>query len=170
MDTTRFIWWDDHLLSKATIIPWPTHGTDPVICRSPRETTPGYESEFLQACIRSEREAYRHVHSILKSQHQPLQPLFAVESILNENNVFLPHSTIDEAIIYLANAWSRQGVGLFDRSTTQNLAIALDLVIAQTLLPRVGESLLHSKEIRMEVFEVLEGHFPLSVGFLLGLR
>jgi hypothetical protein len=170
MDTTRFNWWDDHLLSKATIIHWPKHGTDPISCRSPRDTAPGYESRFLQSCIRNEREAYRRVHSIFKSQHQPLQPLFAVESILNKYNVFLPRSTVDEAIIYFANAWSRQGVGLFDRSITQNLAIALDLVIAQTLLPRVAESLLHSEEIRMEEFDVLEGHFSLSAGFLRSLR
>ena len=53
----------------------------------------------------------------------------------------LPSSVIGEAIVYLANAWSKQGVGLFDPAISRNVAIATDLAILQIVLPHVGQAI-----------------------------
>jgi hypothetical protein len=73
---------------------------------------------------------------------------------------------INEALIYLANAWSNEGVGLFDRQPERNLTIALDLALAQTILPRAEEALRSSVAMRRQLAGLRNSHFPHCTAWL----
>jgi hypothetical protein len=69
-------------------------------------------------------------------------------------------------MIYLANSWSQTGAGLFDPHRQRNVMLALDLAIAQTLLPHLGEALSQSAALVERLGELLSGQFPHSEAFL----
>ena len=83
--------------------------------------------------------------------------------------VDLPSSVPGAAMIYLANAWSRRGAGLFAPSPTANLEIALDLGIAQSVLPHAQASIQRSPALREELRAMLNGKFSRSAASLEGL-
>jgi len=78
----------------------------------------------------------------------------------------MPQPIMDEMMIYLANSWSLAGAGLFDVQIERNATIALDLAIAQTLLPHLGEALSQSEALVERLGELLCGQFPHSEAFL----
>ena len=67
---------------------------------------------------------------------------------------------------FLANSWSAQGVGLFSRSTSANLAIALDLSVSQILLPGAIEAIRQSVDLRKRLVRLLMDRFPRSCAFV----
>jgi hypothetical protein len=138
IDTLSFDWWDSDLLMSTTVIQWPQANVlpDPRFNRGVLLE----EREFLQSSIRGRYAAYRKVFPVLKRQRQPLYPLVQVEAILKRYISSLDLA-IDEVMIYLANSWSRLGNGLFHASPDRNLTIALDLAIAQILLPRAADAI-----------------------------
>lgn len=169
MDTARFDWWDADMLSRTTIIHWPGRCAieGEVTTRRPQTAAvPGGESEFLHSCIRSERAAHLKLRRILGWQSRAIQPLFQVGGLLKKYAIQWPDAVISEAMIYLANAWSSEDGGLFDQAVSRNLAIALDLVMAQTLLPRVSEAIRHSTALQRQLKGALNGQFSRSAAFL----
>ncbi len=167
MDTDQFDLWDEDLLSKTTIIQWLQKNKNRAPqFEKPRSAVLSGEREFLRSSIRSERTVYRKLQLILKDQRQPFRPLFQIEALLEKYGIQLPRSVLGEAMVYLANAWSRPGIGLFDTATARNLQIALDLAITQTLLPRAVGKIRHSASLYRELSEVFSGKFPRSKVFL----
>ncbi len=49
-----------------------------------------------------------------------------------------PSRIIGETMIFVANAWSFDGVGLFDRDSEHNLMLALDAALASLILPPIA--------------------------------
>jgi len=166
MDAVRFDGRDADLLSMATIIQWPDAQAEPDTDYHPPSQIAGAESEFLHSRIRTEYTARRKLHRIMGWRLQVLQPLYQIAGLLREHAIRLPRSVIGEAIVYLANAWSRQGIGLFDPTTPCNAAIALDLAIAQTILPRITDVLRQSAAVRGQLKEILKEHSPHSLAFM----
>jgi hypothetical protein len=166
MDTLSFDWWDSDLLLSTTVIQWPRASVlpDPVFNRGVLLD----EHEFLQSCILGRDAAYRKVFPVLKRQRQPLYPLLQVEAILKRHISSL-HLAIDEVMIYLANSWSRSGNGLFHPSPDRNLAIALDLAIAQILLPRAADAIRNLETLRNRLKIILAGQFLRSDAFVTAL-
>ena len=80
-----------------------------------------------------------------------------------------PRSVPGEAMIYLANSWSRRGAGLFAPSPTANLEIALDLSIAQSILPHAQTAIQPSPALGEELRAMLNGRFPRSAAVLQSL-
>ncbi len=70
------------------------------------------------------------------------------------------------AMIYLANAWSWRGAGLFAPSPTANLEIALDLSIAQSVLPHAQAVIQRSPALREELRSMLNRKFPRSMALV----
>ena len=167
MDTQNFDWWDPDLLSQTTVIQWPKVGLLP--CPFQKRITPTGEREFLRSCLRNRQSVYHRVHSILGWQRQPLRPLFQVEALFRAHAVPFLYSVIDETMIYLANSWSRLGNGLFDPSTSHNLRIALDLAIAQILLPRAVEAIRSMAVLPEQLQALLAGKYPRSAAFVSSL-
>jgi hypothetical protein len=160
MDTSEFVWWDSDLLAQTNIIPWDESGSS--WCQAPAEAIPAGEAVFLRSLIRSEQTALRKLLPILEQQNlrQPIQPLIRMQALLDHHGVQSSRLGLEEAIIYLANCWSQQGHGLFDPSSTQNLAVALDMAIAQTYLPRAARLIQRSSRLYEEVAKIINGQFP----------
>ncbi|MCC6611840.1 MAG: hypothetical protein IT320_00100 [Anaerolineae bacterium] len=168
MDTTRFDWSDENLLSKTTLIRWPEGEIKPT-SELDWVSIPFGETGFLVSLIRSEAAAHRKLYRILGSEQQSLRPLLLAERLLNEHEIRLPGSVKGETLIYLANAWSKEGIGLFDQGTPNNHIIALDLAMVQILLPRVGATIRDSPTLCKQLREVMS-QFPRSVDFLESLN
>jgi hypothetical protein len=170
MDTTRFDWWDAGLLSMTTVIQWPAVEANPATDGYRTEAVTGGEAEFLRSCVRSKKLARRKVDQVLGWRLQPLEPLRRVRELLEKSVIRrLPLPIMDEMMIYLANSWSYGGTGLFDPQKQCNAMIALDLAIAQTLLPHFGEALSQSAALIERWGELLNGQFPRSEAFLTSL-
>jgi hypothetical protein len=93
-------------------------------------------------------------------------PLLQIETLLRAHAIPGLHWLIDEAMLYLANSWSRPGNGLFDPSNSRNLEIALDLAMAQILLPHAGGRMREDAALRAQLLATLTGQFPRSAGFV----
>lgn len=164
MDTVSFEWWDSDLLSETNIIQ--LAGSSAFTCPSEDGPVCLDAREFLSSCVRAKQAAYCRIHSILRRLRQPLRPLLMIDALLKAYNVPLSNLAIEDAIIYLANSWSRLGNGLFDPETPKNLAITLDLVILQILLPRAVDKLHHLGILREQLLGVLADQFPRSYAFV----
>jgi len=128
---------------------------------------PGGEAEFLRSCVRSKKLARRKLDQILGWRLQPLESLRRVRELLEKSVIpRLPQPVMDDMMMYLANSWSHTGAGLFDPQRRRNAMIALDLAIAQTLLPHLGEALSQSAALVERLGELLCGQFPHSEAFL----
>ena len=166
MDTSSFDWWDSDLLLSTTVIRWPQSSVLPAPLFNQGILLE--EHEFLDSCIRGRNAAYHKICPVLKQQRQPLYPLLQVEAIL-KRYVSSMELVRDEIMIYLANSWSRSGDGLFHPLPDRNLAIALDLAIAQTLLPRAADAIRNLKSLRNRLRIILSGRFLRSAAFVTAL-
>jgi hypothetical protein len=164
MDTTRFDWSDEDLLSKTTMIQWLGDEMKPTT-EPERESFELAETGFLPSLIRDEAVARQKLRRILASEQLALHPVLLAERLLNEHKFRFPVSVKGETLIYLANAWSKEGIGLFDQVPPTNLAIALDLAMAQILLPRVGAIIRDCPTLQKQLREVMT-RFPRSAAFL----
>ena len=170
MDTVRFDWWNADLLSMTTVIQWPAVEVHPDTSDYRTKAVPGGEAEFLRSRVWNKKLARRKLDQILGWRLQPIEPLRRVRELLEKSVIRrLPQPIMDEMMIYLANSWSQAGVGLFDLEIKRNAMIALDLAIAQTLLPHLGEVLAQSAPLVERLGELLCGQFPHSEAFLTSL-
>jgi hypothetical protein len=164
MDTIEYRWWDQDLLSQTIIIPWMENG-EPT--SSPKENS-NYAGDciFLQSSVRERNGIYRKIHSILSGHRQPLDPLFKIENLLLRYGGQSSKSPFEDALGYLANSWSVKGNGLFDRSPTKNLAIAMDLVISHIILPPIIETIKQNEDFRKTLKNGLTRHYPRSASLI----
>lgn len=164
MDTTAFNWWDDDLLSGATVIDW---HADVVIPQAvPASESQNIGCEFLRSSLRNSRKAYKKLLTVVAGIKQPLQIVMLLRSVFRAHGVELPPALLDEVILYLANAWSAQGNGLFDPVTPRNLEIAFDLALAQLILPHSLEAIRSSEPLQVQLYSILEEQLPRSSAFL----
>lgn len=164
MDTGRFDWWDSDLLANTIVIQIAKMTRPP--CKFQNHSAISEEQVFLHSSIRSRQAAYFKIHSVLRRQREPLKPLMQIEALLREEIGSFLYRLIDETIIYLANSWSRLGNGLYAPSTTDNLAIALDMAFSQILLPGIVDTIRHIDDLRKQLNSVLAGQFPRSNAFI----
>lgn len=164
MDTTDFDWWDEDLLSGATVIDW---CADKFIPQSKAASeSQNFGCEFLRSRLRNSRKAYEKLLSVVAGTKQPLQAIMLVRSVFRTHGFEFPPALLDEVILYLANAWSAQGNGLFDPVTPRNLDIASDLALAQLVLPRSLETVRSSETLQAELHSILKENLPRSSTFL----
>lgn len=164
MDTQSFEWWDNDLLLNATVIQWSYTSS---LERNPPEW--GYplpDGEFMRFSIRNRDLAYKKMVPILKQNRHPLLPLFQVEASLQKYTSNRLDHVVDEIMIYLSNSWSELGNGLFHLLPARNLMIALDMAIAQILLPRAVDAIRHISPLRRQLRKTLIGQFPRSAAFV----
>lgn len=167
IDTQQFRWLDSELLSNTTVIQCSNNGLIQPVVSLPDILLKGAEAEFLRALIRDEGEACQKLHRILIRRREALHTLFSVEQVLKNYNIQPPASARCDFLVYLANAWSKDGVGLFDPDLERNLTYAIDFALAQTLLPYVSKSIADATMIQ-ELQNVLD-QLPHSLLFLQSL-
>lgn len=138
MDVARFTWWEADLLRRTTVVQWPGErmGENAGIVGETAVHRPPAQ-RFLQSCVHSEQRAYTRLRRLLQGQRQAFRPLMQVLAILENADVTLPREVIQRVVIYLANAWSEEGRGLFAPSRRRNLNLALDMALVQYVLPWV---------------------------------
>jgi len=164
MDTTNFDWWDEDLLSGATVIDWQA---DVVISQAVSVSeSQNLGHKFLSSRLRNSRKAYEKLLSLVAGTKQPLQAVMLLQSVFRTHGFEFRPALLDEVILYLANAWSVQGNGLFDPSTFCNLATASDLAVAQLVLPRSLEAIRSSETLQAQLYSILEENLPRSSAFL----
>jgi hypothetical protein len=168
MDTVRLECRDVNLLNKTTIIQWPAVESELSAGRPTSVTPLDHDGEFLLSCIRDESSARLKLLRILGNASS-IRPMLQIADLLERYDAPLPDSVIGETVVYLANAWSKQGVGLFDRANSRNVAIAADLAIAQTILPHIGPILRSVAALHDPLKQALKP-FPYSLALLENLN
>jgi hypothetical protein len=166
IDTLRLDESDEDLLSMTTSIQWAESEVEAARPSSHVDASPNGESEFLRSLIRDERAARLKLQHVLGKRLLGVWPLIQMETLLRRYMADPPPSVPGEALIYLANAWTRRGAGLFDPLPTTNLEIALDLTIAQSVLPHAQAAIRQSLALRKELCAMLGGKFPRSAAVL----
>ncbi len=164
MDTLDYRWWDEELLSQAIVIPWIGCGK-PINMSGERSSFSG-ESIILDSSVRDRQDIYQKIHSVLNGYRQPLLPLLEIESMLMHYGIQYHKSSFENAIAYIANSWSRNGMGIFTPSTLQNLAISLDMVISQVILPQFSTAIRYFSDLRKSLFATLTPQYPRSTGLV----
>ena len=164
MDTTDFNWWDEDLLSGVTILDWRANVGIPQATAA--SEAQNFGCEFLRCRLRNSRKAYRKLLSVVAGIKLPLQIVMLLRGVFRAHGVELPPALLDEVILYLANAWSAQGNGLFDPVTPRNLEIAFDLALAQLILPHSLEAIRSSEPLQVQLYLILEEQLPRSSAFL----
>lgn len=163
LDVDHFEPPDPDLLEMATVIHWP--GVSKSTSRPNWPICTAGERTFLRARIRDEREACLKLSRVLEQDPEGLQPLFQVEDVLRQHAVVLPSWVRGTALVYLANAWDEDGNGLFDRHAVRQHAIALDLALAQMVLPHIA-SVAADSEMNHRLKSVLAKGFPHATAIL----
>lgn len=164
MDSKDFDWWDVELLSGATVIDWRADKVIPHFAAVNK--LQNFGCEFLRSNLRDSRKAYEKLLAVVGGTKQPLKAIMLVQDVLRAHGLGYPPTLLDEVILYLANAWSAQGNGLFDPSTSRNLVIASDLALAQLVLPRSLKAIRSSETLQTELFSILDERLPRSRAFL----
>lgn len=171
MDTASLEAPDENLLSETTLVPWREAEVKlPEVSCPLGPVIPGAERVFLHSRIRTEEAAFGKLHGIRGWQPSLMWPVWFVAELFEQHQVPLSGSVMAEVMIYIANAWSVEGEGLFDADPTRNLSTALDFAIAQMLLMRARTAIRGSAGLRRHLARVLNGRLPRSEAFVQGLQ
>ena len=119
---------------------------------------PDWPQRFVRSAIRRADHAGAKLAQILPDRYEPFAPLDELELRLGEAG-FSPF-VFKEACLYLANAFDGEGRGLFVEPVIENLRIAQDYVLVQSVLPRVSSQWAGASGIWSEVSEYLAPRFP----------
>lgn len=164
IDESHLIPQDEHLMAEAMII------RQPYVEKSSYAPYSGCDwaerqVTFLQSRIRDTQTAYQKLQSILSEHGTTLAPILKVLQCLDNHGLPLPSSALDDCVIYLANAWSAHGQGLFNSISYRNLEMATDLAIVQILLPRIDGRIKSLPGVRQELYDLLLA-YPSSLALL----
>ncbi len=131
-DTDRCRWAYDPGRAGVASVEWPAVAWTSKGLPRTESVTPGDAARFLQGCTRDVHLACRRLSFILGSWSPAWAPLVQVATRLQQSG---SHSSafLSDALIYLSNAWSRDGQGLFDVDQQVNLALATDWALAHSL-------------------------------------
>ena len=88
-----------------------------------------------------------------------MAPVTELAHRLRASGFALAPLVCEEAWVYLANAFDHEGRGLFVEPAIENLHIAQEYVLVQSVLPRVRSQTTEAK-IWAEVTDYLAPHFP----------
>lgn len=167
MDAATFDWSDPVLLSQTSVIHWSS-----AIAQSPaghdhdkvERTLPG---DWLHHAIRNAPAARRKLACLLP---RPCRTLHSLRRDLAPHQATLAAAITRDLAIYLANAWSGDGTGLYDPDPQRNLLVALDFALVQIVLLRQRAALCASAGLRRRLTEALSGEFPRATAYLNGLE
>ncbi|MFO7539836.1 MAG: hypothetical protein R6X32_17500 [Chloroflexota bacterium] len=178
IDTVHFRWWTPELLSHTAVILWPGETTKSQ-CQHPlpfvvetrqaaaRLSQP-YSASFLRSSIRDEQVAYTQLIR-LWGRRQPFRPLIKSVTMLQNHDIHVPPEAINRAIVFMANAWSQDGVALLlpsGREVTAALDLALDLALVQYILPWIMIAGHPGRMLCRQLNRLLDGRFPQAAAFL----
>lgn len=171
MDTATEPEADTALYAHTTVVSWTAKGTQ----RRPENAMfPAYGwghtvnqgKTFLAAAVRDELLAWNKLATVVGWKHIDFTVWHAVKTLFRKHGHGVSDEVQIETIIYLANAWDRQGIGLFSEHSATNSSIALDFALAQTLFPRVKRELRESPELLADLARLADDRLPCSSSWL----
>jgi hypothetical protein len=119
---------------------------------------PHWQRGFVAWTIRCSNRARAKLSQILPGSHDPLAPLVKLSHELGM--AALSPFVLEQAWLYLANAFDDDGRGLFAEPAIENLHIAQDYVLAQHVLPYVSHHLADRRRMWERVSDYLAARFP----------
>jgi hypothetical protein len=128
---------EPQLLAMTNVIEWNGSGTASEPDWPVPEAARDFGREFLASMVRTEAAARLKLQRTLKRSLAALCPLIALEAALSRHSTQLLPSLRSEMLVYLANAFSRAGRGLFAERAGENLEAALDWAITTVIVLRV---------------------------------
>jgi hypothetical protein len=130
--------WDWLVLRQTSLLPW---GVEP----GPRPTpqVPGLwpaaqGRSLLEGAIQTPRSALRRLRRLTGWSDDALRPILAITRVLNLRGVHEANRAASEAMVYLANAWTRDDDGLFAPSFNDNLRLAIRFAVKVAMIPRLA--------------------------------
>ena len=165
LDTNNLGSWDEDLLSGATIVRWCAEAGISQAADGNQSQNRG--REFMRSSLRDSRKAYKKLLSVMVGIKQPFQIVMLLRSVFRTHGIELPPALLNEVILYLANAWSVLGNGLFDPVTSRNLQIAFDLALAQLVLPHSLTAIQASGDLHAQLLFLLKERLPRSSALLI---
>lgn len=133
--------------------------------RKQSEPRPDWQARFVRSAIHSGDRARGKLAEILLDDCEPLAPLDELEHRLGVES--LSRNVYDEAWLYLANAFDGDGRGLFVEPVIENLSIAQDYVLLQSVLPLVITGQMESSMVwSKDVTEYLAPRFPRAYAWI----
>jgi hypothetical protein len=165
LDTSDCSWWDDDLLlPEGNVVQW---SADVSLPQDPAAgESRDFGHEFMRSRIRDSQRAYQKLVSVVTGIKQPLQIIMLLRDVFRTYGLELPPGLLDDVILYLANAWSRRGTGLFEPVAAHNLQIAFDLAVAQFVLPQNQKTILSSEKLQTHLCSILRDRLPRSSALL----
>ena len=168
MDAASFNWYDPNLLSQATVILW-SSGPSSSSTLHPEHRQTGAGRRFLASRVRSRQAACRKLLRLPTSVSSAMRTLHQIELALARHGVALPASAVDDVLIYLANAWTDEGTGVFDRDPEGNLQTALDLAVSQNVLPHALAELRALPRLSRQLSRLFQPELPRASTLLTSL-
>jgi len=159
---------DTDLLSQAMILQLPMFKMK-VDTQSSSDDQARFQAVFMRSRVRGKQLAYHKLESVLYEHGSTLGPILRVVQYLNSHGLYLPSSVLDNCVLYLANAWSSKGRGLFSPISCRNLEIASDFAIKQMILPRINGYTQFPRSLHLELRNLLNA-YPRSLAVLETLR
>jgi hypothetical protein len=151
---------DAETWAMTNVVEWPASGQVPAD-DAPRPAPPrDYGPEFLASMVRTEAEARLKLRRVLHQSLAALQPLACLEEAVQLPAGHRWPALRAELLVYLANAFSRTGPGLFDERPLANVELALDWAIATRLLPRFRGPLGHTPALQPALQRFCAGRWP----------
>lgn len=167
MDTTTELEADSDLYAHTTVVSWTANSSQRP---SQNAMFPAYGwnhtvnqgKTFLAAAVRDELLAWNKLATVVGWKRIDFTIWHAVKTLFRKHGYSMPDDVQTETILYLANAWDRQGSGLFSEHSATNSSIALDFALAQILFPRVKRELRESPELLAELARWADERLPCS--------
>jgi hypothetical protein len=117
-----------------------------------------WQQTFVTSATRRRERARAKLTRILPDGCAPLAHLDGLARLLGTTHV--PASVSENAWLYLANAFDQHGCGLFVEPAVENLAIAQDYVMAQSVIPAVRSRWAKTPEMGETIGEYLAPRLP----------
>ncbi|MFU8770963.1 MAG: YHS domain-containing protein [Anaerolineales bacterium] len=166
MDSDWYHTFGSDLLMSTAIIDWPEKSKRRYEFSDVGSNSRSGEKVFLQSSIRSEYAARSKLRRILGWGMEGLEPIRLIEDLFEIYGYKLSQKVMGQVMTYLANAWTKEGIGLFAASTQSNLLVSLDLAISQYLLPHYVDLLQDNQDLYGNLSRELDDHFPRSREYL----
>jgi hypothetical protein len=166
MDTIKFNWLDHDLLSQATIIHCAPIESAHVQALGNLARNPMREKSLIRSCVRDPQRAFRKLFGLLRSLPSALLPFLQANQILQKFLSTRATNALQEGMIYLANSWSSTGQGLFNENRQNNLQIAMDLAITQSLLLPSSDEIAQSERLQTKLQKVLRSQSPQASAYI----
>ncbi|MFQ5343417.1 MAG: hypothetical protein ACE5F6_17895 [Anaerolineae bacterium] len=119
---------------------------------------PDWQQCFINTAIRHHKRAREKLARILPKGHAPMAPVAELAHRLRASGLALAPLVCEEAWLYLANAFDHEGRGLFVEPAIENLRIAQEYMLVQSVLPRVRSQTTEAR-IWAEVADYLAPRF-----------